>query len=66
NNILENYLNIFHTDYLNNILIYNYFQIKYIKYIRLVFIKLYKIGFFIKILKYKFFMSETKFLDWII
>ncbi|RAH39766.1 uncharacterized protein BO95DRAFT_377230, partial [Aspergillus brunneoviolaceus CBS 621.78] len=52
--------------YLNNILIYSYIYSEYSEYIYYISQKLYKAGFYIKFLKYKFTVLETKFLNLII
>ena len=66
NNTLRDYLDIFYTTYLDNILIYSKTRSKYIEYVYLVLEKLREAGLYTKFQKYKFLVSETKFLDIII
>jgi hypothetical protein len=66
NNILFDYLNNFYIIYLDNILIYSDDSLQHKIYIRLVLQKLYDIGLQTDIKKYKFNITRTKYLGFII
>jgi hypothetical protein len=66
NNILFDYLDDFYTIYLDNILIYSNDSFKHEIYIRLVLQKLYNTSLQADIKKYKFNITRTKYLGFII
>ncbi|KAF2194341.1 hypothetical protein K469DRAFT_547997, partial [Zopfia rhizophila CBS 207.26] len=53
------YLNYFYTIYINNILVYSCIYTKYIKYFYLMLKSLQKISLYVKVKKYKFFITKT-------
>jgi len=66
NKIFREYLNDFCIVYLNNIFIYSNIQEKYIRYIKLVLIKLKQTELYLNIDKYKFNIIQIKYLNFII
>jgi hypothetical protein len=66
NNILHNYLNIFYTAYLDDILIYSCTRAKHLNHVRSILQRLYKAGLFAKLKKCEFLVSKIKFLGLII
>jgi hypothetical protein len=66
NNALREYLDQFCSAYLDNILIYSKTKEEYTIYVRQVLERLRKASLFIKLSKYEFFVTETKFLGLIV
>jgi hypothetical protein len=66
NNALREYLDQFCSIYLDDILIYSKTKEEYTIYVRQVLERLRKAGLFVKLSKYEFFVTETKFLGLII
>ncbi|CBF82237.1 hypothetical protein AN5254.2 [Aspergillus nidulans FGSC A4] len=66
NDTLRDYLDIFCTAYLDNILIYSQTRSEHIQHVRKVLQKLREAGLFAKLVKYEFTVHETKFLGLIV
>ena len=66
NETLRDFLDIFYTAYLDDILIYSNSEEEYINYIRQVLAKLKEVGLFLNINKYDFHMKSVKYLGIVI
>ena len=66
NNIFFNYLNIFYTVYLNNIIVFFKNPFEYEKYVCKIFKRLKAYELLVNIKKYEFFIKKIKFLNYII
>src|SRR2546421_6012856 len=65
NKILQRLLNIFYIIYLNDILVFSKNKAQHTKYLQLIMNKLQKHKLYVKIIKCKFFITEMKFLKFI-
>ena len=66
NDILREYLDVFYSIYLNNILIYSDTREKHIKHMRKILKKLQQAGLYLNINKYEFYTKQVKYLELII
>ena len=66
NKILQKLLNIFYIVYLNNILVFSKNKIQHTKHLWFVMNRFWKYKLYVKLIKYKFFITEMKFLKFIV